>query len=124
MLHFGNSAGRRRVHQSSPVQFTPQARPQLPLDGIIRLADRPFAGMDDDAPAHQPVRGRPCFDDDSGGHAGPDDVVTAVVLAGDTVQALHVDGVGRVQGWLKPSAAGKRLVMVLIPTRQMALSGF
>ena len=35
------------------------------------------------------------LDDDAGGHRIPDDVVAAVVLAGDAVQRLDVDGVAR-----------------------------
>ena len=50
---------------------------------------------------HSPVHGHcrsgagPDLGDDAGGHGGPDDVVAAVVLAGDAVEALHVDGVGQ-----------------------------
>lgn len=39
--------------------------------------------------------------DDAGGHRGPDDVVAAVVLAGDAVQCLHVDGMRRADGRLQ-----------------------
>ena len=47
--------------------------------------------------------------DHAGGHGGPDDVVAAVVLAGDAVEALHVDGVGSADGWLQFGAAGNTL---------------
>ena len=47
-------------------------------------------------------RARACAGSDlrdvAGGHRGPDDVVSAVVLAGDSVQALDVDGVGALTG--------------------------
>ena len=44
--------------------------------------------------------------DDAGGHGGPDDVVAAVVLAGDAVQTLDVDGVGCADGRFQFGAAG------------------
>ena len=36
----------------------------------------------------------PDLGDEAGGHRGPDDVVTAVVLDADAVEGLDVDGVG------------------------------
>ena len=44
--------------------------------------------------------------DDAGDHRGPDDVVAAVVLAADPVQAFDVDGVGRADGRFQFGAAG------------------
>ena len=43
------------------------------------------------------------------GHCGPDGVMSAVVRASDTLQALHVDGVGRADGRLQFGAAGNAL---------------
>ena len=40
------------------------------------------------------------FGDDAGGHGGPDDVVAAVVLAGDAVEGFNVDGEGDADGRL------------------------
>ncbi len=51
--------------------------------------------------------------DDAGDHCGPDDVISAVVLAGDSVQALHVDGVESADGRFQLRAAGNALAMVL-----------
>ena len=39
-------------------------------------------------------------------HRGPDDVVAAVVLTGDAIEALHVDGVGNSNGRLQFLSAG------------------
>ena len=65
---------------------------------------------------HYPRRGRhrsdagPDLGDDAGGHAGPDDVVAAVVLAADAVQALDIDGVGCADRQLQfGAAAGDKL---------------
>ena len=58
-------------------------------------------------------RHRPCagfhLGDDAGGHRGFDDVVPAVVLAADPVQALHVNGVGDTYGRLRFGSAGSAL---------------
>ena len=42
MHRLENAADRRRAHLHSPAQAISQAGPQLPLDGIVRLADRPL----------------------------------------------------------------------------------
>ena len=44
--------------------------------------------------------------DDAGGHRSPDDVVAAVVLAGDAVEGLDVDGVWSANGRFQLGAAG------------------
>ena len=44
--------------------------------------------------------------DDAGGRRSPDDVVSAVVLAGDAVEGLDVDGVGSANGRFQLGAAG------------------
>ena len=44
--------------------------------------------------------------DDAGGHRSPDDVVAAVVLAGDAVEGLDVDDMGSADGRLQLGAAG------------------
>ena len=44
--------------------------------------------------------------DHASSHRGPDDVMPAVVLSGDAVQALHVDGVGCADGRFQFGAAG------------------
>ena len=48
------------------------------------------------SPRHDGHRSGAGFDlgDDAGGHGRPDDVVAAVVLSGDAVEGLDVDGVG------------------------------
>ena len=51
----------------------------------------------------------PDLGDDAGGHGGPDDVVAAVVLAGDAVERLDVDGVGHTHGRFQFRAAGNAL---------------
>ena len=53
---------------------------------------------------------RPCADpdlgDDASGHRGLDDVVAAVILAGDAVQTFHVDGVWNAGRWFQFGASG------------------
>ena len=55
---------------------------------------------------HHRTGAGPDLGDDAGGGRRPDDVVAAVVLAGDAVQALDVDGVGCADGRFQFGAAG------------------
>ena len=55
---------------------------------------------------HHRAAAGPDLGDDAGIRRGPDDVVAAVIPAGDAVQAPDVDGVGSADGRLQFSAAG------------------
>ena len=55
---------------------------------------------------HNGTGAAPDLGDDAGGHDGPDDVMAAVALAGDPVEALHIDGVGYADGRFQFRAAG------------------
>ena len=56
----------------------------------------------------------PDLGEDTGDHRGPDDVVTAVVLAADAVEGLDVDGgVGSADGGSSSAPQAMQLAMVL-----------
>ena len=58
---------------------------------------------------HRRAGAGPDLGDDAGRRRGPDDVMAAVVLAADPVQALHVDGVGSADGRFQFGAAGNAI---------------
>ena len=64
---------------------------------------------------HHRTGAGPDLGDDAGGGRRPDDVVAAVVLSGDAVQALDVDGVGCADGGSSSAPQATQLGMISLP---------